>query len=142
GTVTVSDGENEVQLQVRVEVTATTRPMPTAADDSVPEAVQGKASRVSVLTNDVNPFPDTPLRVVGASVESGQGNVDFDEDSVTVIPSADFVGTMVVRYTIRDATDLGTREAEARIRLTVQGRPDQPGTPRRVQVGDSRAVIN
>lgn len=142
GTVTVSDGENKVTVPVRVKVTATTRPLPTAVDDSVAEAVQGKASTVSVLDNDVNPFPDKPLRVIGANVESGQGSVDFTEDSVTVTPAGDFVGTMVVRYTIRDVTNLPGRSAEARIRLTVQGKPDKPGTPRRVQVGDGKAVIN
>src|SRR5699024_4209503 len=49
GTVTVSDGEAEVTIPVRVEVTATTRPLPTAVDDVVAEAVQGKPSTVSVL---------------------------------------------------------------------------------------------
>lgn len=142
GTITVSDGEFEVPLEVTVEVTASTRPLPTAVDDVVPEAVQGKTSVVDVLSNDVNPFDDIPLTVVMAVIETGNGTVEFTSDRVSITPAPDFVGTMVVRYTIEDATGQGSRSAEARIRLSVLGRPDVPGTPRMVSVGDREAVID
>ncbi|MFW6597988.1 Ig-like domain-containing protein [Propionibacteriaceae bacterium Y2011] len=142
GTVTAGDGEHTVPVQVTVEVTATTRPAPQAIDDVVPDAVQGRTTTVAVLGNDVNPFPDDPLTLRNAVVETGVGEAAVDGDRVVVTPGADFVGTLVVRYTIRDVTDVPERESEGRIRLTVQGRPDQPGTPRRVQVSNRQAVIN
>lgn len=142
GTVTVSDGEFDVAMEITVEVTASTRPLPSAVDDIVPEAIQGRTTGVDVLTNDVNPFEDIPLTVVMAVIETGSGTVEFSDDQVSVTPSDDFVGTMVVRYTIEDATRQGSRSAEGRIRLSVLGRPDVPGTPRMVSVGDREAVID
>ena len=59
-----------------------------------------------------------------------------------VTPAADFFGTMVVRYTIQDATEDADREVEGRIRLTVQGVPDAPGTPTVSSVQDRTVVLS
>ncbi|MGO1971937.1 MAG: Ig-like domain-containing protein [Propionibacteriaceae bacterium] len=140
-TSTVGDGVNEVDLTIEVQVRASSRPLPQAADDSVPDAVQGRETVVPVLANDLNPFPDEPLTVVRTSLESGAGNVEVRGDSIAITPAENTVGTMVVRYVVRDATDSADRESEARVRLTVKGRPDQPGTARRGEVGNQEAVI-
>lgn len=140
GAVTVSDGKNKVQVPIVVVVGQPLRPKPGAIDDIV-TAVQGKPSTVSVLANDVNPFPGQPMTITGAVIEAGAGTFARTEDTITVTPDPNFVGTMVVRYSVQDVTALASRTSEARIRLTVHGRPDRPGTPRRVQVGDQTAVV-
>ncbi len=142
-TVEIDDGETEpIRGNVSVRVTASTRPLATANDDTVPEAFQGRETAVSVLANDFNPFPDRPLRLMSASTETGIGVPKVDGDRVLVTPDKDFFGTMVVRYRIADATNDPDREVEGRIRLTVQGRPDAPGTPSVSSVQDKTVVLS
>ncbi|KAF2415394.1 Ig-like domain-containing protein, partial [Microbacterium sp. B35-30] len=128
--VRITDGTTEpIEGTVTIRVIASTRELPTANDDVIDEAHQGKTITVPVLSNDVNPFPDKPLKVTTAVLETGQGDVDVAGDQVQVTPDAKFFGTMVVRYRVQDATGDPDREVEGRIRLTVQGKPDAPGTP-------------
>lgn len=139
----IDDGETDpVEGTVTVRVTASTRPLPTANDDVLPEADQGKTISVPVLANDFNPFPETPLKVVAASTETGDGVAEVRGDQVSVTPSARFFGTMVIRYRIQDATEDADREVEGRIRLTVQGRPDAPGVPTVSSVQDRTVVLS
>ena len=142
--VSVTDGVTDpIEGSVTVRVTASTRPLPTANDDIVPEAHQGDTATVSVLGNDFNPFPDTPLKIVAAVIETGQGAVPVvSGDRIEVTPAETFFGTMVVRYRVQDATADVDREAEGRIRLTVQGRPDAPGTPTVSSVQDRTVVLS
>lgn len=142
-TIRVSDGETDpVEGTITVRVTASTRELATANDDIVPEAHQGDTVTVPVLRNDVNPFPETPLRIVGAILETGRGAPEIAGDQVNVTPAADFFGTMVVRYRVSDATNDPEREVEGRIRLTVQGKPDAPGTPVVSSVQDRTVVLS
>ena len=68
----VTDGRSDkVSSRVTVAATASTRPLPVANDDEVPDAVQGEALPVDVLANDVNPFPETPLEIVRAVPSNG-----------------------------------------------------------------------
>ncbi|MFC8682236.1 Ig-like domain-containing protein [Microbacterium ureisolvens] len=140
----ISDGTTEpIEGVVNVRVIASTRELPTANDDVVPEAHQGKTITVPVLANDVNPFPDKPLKVTAAVVETGDGAPPvIDGDQVKVTPDAKFFGTMVVRYRVQDATGDPDREVEGRIRLTVQGKPDAPGTPAVSSVQDRTVVLS
>jgi hypothetical protein len=138
----IDDGTTEpVEGFVNVRVTASTRELPTANDDVVDEAHQGKTVTVPVLANDVNPFPDTPLEITTALVETGQGQVEVAGDEVRVTPNETFFGTMTVRYRVQDATNDPDREVEGRIRLTVQGKPDAPGTPTVSSVQDRTVVL-
>lgn len=141
--VRVSDGETEpVDGTVTVRVTASTRELATANDDTIDEAHQGDTVSVPVLRNDVNPFRDTPLEIVNVLTETGRGVAEISGDQVLVTPDADFFGTMVVRYRVQDATRDPDREVEARIRLTVQGKPDVPGTPVVSSVQDRTVVLS
>src|SRR5690606_17187714 len=140
-TVRVSDGTTEpVEGQVTVRVTASTRALATANTDTIAEADQGRTISVPVLANDVNPFPDTPLEIVSVTTETGDGTAEQDGDNVVVTPGADFVGTMVVRYTIQDATEDVDRQVDGRVVLTVQGVPDAPGAPT-VTSAQDRTVV-
>ncbi|KAF2415203.1 hypothetical protein B1729_00645 [Microbacterium sp. B35-04] len=141
--VRITDGTTEpIEGTVTIRVIASTRELPTANDDVIDEAHQGKTITVPVLSNDVNPFPDEPLKVTTAVLETGQGDVDVAGDQVQVTPDAKFFGTMVVRYRVQDATGDPDREVEGRIRLTVQGKPDAPGTPTVSSVQDRTVVLS
>jgi hypothetical protein len=141
--IDVSDGTNTpVRGNVTVNVLATTRNPPSATDDVVPQLNQGTTASVPVLANDYNPFPDKPLTITSATIETGNGSADVNGESVDVTPAADFVGTMVVRYTVQDATGEGSRQADARIRVTVQGRPDAPSTPSVTSIQDRTVVLS
>ncbi|MET0449037.1 MAG: Ig-like domain-containing protein [Aeromicrobium sp.] len=142
-TLRITDGETEpVEGSVLVQVTASNRAMPAANTDSIPEADQGKTITVPVLANDFNPFPETPLKLLSANIETGSGSASVNGDDVVVTPSADFVGTLVVRYRIQDATEDPDREATGQVVLTVQGVPGAPGTPTVTSVQDRTVVVS
>ncbi|MEI3848696.1 MULTISPECIES: Ig-like domain-containing protein [unclassified Microbacterium] len=141
--IRVDDGTTDpIEGTVAVTVSASTRPLPVANEDTVPQADQGKEISIPVLANDVNPFPETPLAVTSAIAETGSGTVRRDGDNVVVQPSEDYVGPMVVRYRIQDATKDPDREVDGRIVITVQGVPDAPSTPRVTSVQDRTAVLS
>lgn len=127
---------------VEVVLTPSLRPLPVANDDLVAEAKAGEARVIDVLSNDANPFPDEALRLVSSVVETGEGTATVSGESVRVQPLASFVGTMVVRYRIQDATGDPQRQTDGRIRLTVKAKPDKPGTPVASEVRDRTVVLN
>lgn len=142
-TIRVSDGETEpIEGTVLVNVTASTRAAATANTDTIAEANQGETITVPVLENDFNPFPETPLKLVSASLETGVGTAEPEGDQVSVTPGAEFVGTLVVRYTIEDATEDPDRHVDGRIVLTVQGVPEAPGRPQVTSVQDRTVVVS
>ncbi|WP_223627567.1 Ig-like domain-containing protein [Microbacterium sp. EST19A] len=142
-TLRVTDGETEpVEGSVLVQVTASNRAMPAANTDTIAEADQGKTVTVPVLANDFNPFPETPLKILDANVETGAGQVSVKGDDVVVTPSKEFVGTLVVRYRIQDATEDPDREATGQVVLTVQGVPEAPGAPTVTSVQDRVVVVS
>lgn len=139
----ITDGTTEaVEGTVTVRVGASTRPLPAANTDTISEADQGKSITVPVLANDYNPFPETPLKLMTAATESGSGGAAVKGDQVVVTPDPSFVGTMVVRYRIQDATKDPDREANGQIIVTVQGVPEAPGTPLVSSVQDRTVVVS
>ncbi|MGM7424906.1 Ig-like domain-containing protein, partial [Cellulosimicrobium sp. CpK407] len=97
-----------------------------ANQDTVDDAHQGKPTTIDVLANDANPFPDTPLEIVGAGVETGQGDVSYAGDDVTITPAENYVGIMVVTYRVQDATKDADRLVEGRVQVKVLGKPEAP----------------
>lgn len=141
--ITVTDGEHPpVEASATLTVVASTRPLARANDDAVDDAHQGRAETVAVLANDSNPFPETPLTLLSATVETGQGAAQVSGDDVTVTPAEDFVGAMVVRYRIQDATQDPDREVEGRVQLTVLGKPEAPTTPQVEEVRSKTVVLS
>ncbi|WP_378144741.1 Ig-like domain-containing protein [Cnuibacter sp. UC19_7] len=142
-TIQVTDGTSQPTTgTLVVNVLTSTRPLPSATDDVVPQANQGQTVNVDVLSNDFNPYPESPLTIVSSTVETGNGNSSVNGSQVAVTPAADFVGTMVVRYRIQDTTGDPNRQSEGRIRLTVQGRPDTIGTPGVTSIQDQTVVLS
>jgi len=130
-------------VTVVIRVVGSTRPLPVAQPDMVPDAAAGRTSTVPVLMNDRSYLVDNQqLKLISASVVSGSGAASVDGDQVKVTPSADMVGPMVVRYTIVDATLDGDRYVDGQIQLEVRSRPSRPGTPVAQEVGNRFAVIN
>ncbi|MEO9246699.1 Ig-like domain-containing protein [Citricoccus nitrophenolicus] len=146
GTVafSVSDGEADpVSAQIAVDIVGTSRELPRALDDSVPDARSGEPVTVQVLENDVNPFEgEGPLTVTGAQVTTGEGSAATDGTAVTVTPGADYSGRMQVSYTIQDLTDDPTREVQGNITVVVKGRPGVPGVPRIESVADQTVELS
>lgn len=129
-TVTADDGTTPpAEATISITVTASTRPLASANDDVIAQSNQGSTESVAVLDNDVNPFPETPLKVESATLETGQAQVAVRGDRVEVTSDKAFVGVVVARYRVMDATGDPDRAVEGRIRITVQGKPDAPGRP-------------
>jgi hypothetical protein len=143
-TFTVTDaGGESAPGEVIVTVSGSTKPLARLADRTFDQALAGKPVTVTVSDQtSFNPFPKTPLRIVGASAVAGPAAVTFDAASVTVTPSADFHGQVSVLYKVQDETGDPDRVVEGRIVLTVQSVPDKPSAPARVSSGDSVAVIS
>lgn len=143
-TVQASDGTSAPgEGTVTLTVVTSQRPFPVANDDVIAQANQGQTQTVDVLANDYNPFADKgPLTIVSARVDSGRGDAAVRGDRVVVTPAADFVGTMIVTYRIADATGAADRQVDGRILLTVQGKPDAPGTPTVTSIQDRTVVLS
>ncbi|WP_240930403.1 Ig-like domain-containing protein [Isoptericola sp. BMS4] len=142
---TVTDDEHPpVDGEITVEVVASTRPLARAVEDVVDDAHQGEPVSVPVLANDSNPFEDRgPLELVGDPiVDTGVGTTTVDGDQVVVTPQEDFVGTMVVRYTVQDATQDSDRNVEGRVTLNVLGAPEAPTTPQIEEVRSETVVLS
>ncbi|ALE05214.1 hypothetical protein AL755_06530 [Arthrobacter sp. ERGS1:01] len=142
--VQVSDGSNApVGADILLRATSSSRPLAVANDDVVPNAHAGRPEVVQVLKNDVNPFPDTPLKVVGTSVETGSAGITVTNtgDSVSVNTSDSYKGTVVVRYIVADKTADPDRYANGRIRITVKGRPDAPVKPVVLEEKDKAVLL-
>ncbi len=134
-------GSMEVSVDLRT--TASTRAMPRVVDRRITDGVQGRDITVDALAGARNPFPDSPLTIVEAVVETpGSGTASLSGANVVVRPGTDFVGEMVVRFGVRDATGDPDRQVEGRITVVVRGKPATPKAPRVVEVRDRTVVLS
>ncbi|HEY9498831.1 MAG TPA: Ig-like domain-containing protein [Terrimesophilobacter sp.] len=136
---------------IRLSVVASSKPLAQPASDSaiVP---RGKTTVIDVLSNDeaTNPFPDTPLTVVGAIRGLDGSSVPA---GVTIVPSANnsrlsvTVGQdtpaqdVYLQYQVADATKDPSRYVWGTIRLEIQDVPDPVTNVRVLGFGDQRVTV-
>ena len=129
--------------QVEFRVVASGRQLARVLEHEVPDGVEGGSSTVAALDGAFNPFPSTPLTLVDATVETpGAGTAAVSGTSVIVRPARGFIGSMVTRYRVQDATGDPGREVEGRITVVVRGRPSAPAAPRVAEVRDRTVVLS
>ncbi len=118
--------------RIELRVVPSTRPLAQPAAD-VAVAARGRTTTIDVLANDraTNPFPDTPLRVVGVrGLDEGlpAGVVirpSEDRSTLTVdVGSAAAPVNTTLQYQVADATGDPSRYAWGTITISVQDRPD------------------
>lgn len=110
-----------------------------AVTDTVDTEV-GRETKVNVTANDVNPFPNSPLKLL--SVESADmPNLRFDADSGEVVFIAARHGKAVLRYTIGDVTGKADRRVNGQVLVTVIDKPLAAGQPVARSIGDKFAVL-
>ncbi|WP_233549961.1 fibronectin type III domain-containing protein [Cellulomonas rhizosphaerae] len=121
---------------IDLRVIASTRAKPRVLDRTVSDGAEGQQETLNVLEGAFNPFPQSPLTVVDAVVETpNSGTAGHTGSTVSVRPDEGFIGSMVVRFRVRDVTGDPDRDAEGRITVVVRGKPATPTAP---QVGDIR----
>ncbi|PID97509.1 MAG: hypothetical protein CSA82_03695 [Actinobacteria bacterium] len=141
-TVAVDDGSGAVQALIPVTVVSSTRPLIQVSDALVNAANAGGQEVIDLTQYTINPFPDTPLRIVGAQVQVGEGTVDPQGTLLRITPAAGFHGQMTVVYRLMDATGDQDRIVEGNVRLVVRDRPAAPTNVSLAPTGPGRAMVS
>jgi large repetitive protein len=121
----VADAEGAVSLgRLEVRITERANRPPIAVPDAATIFGPATPQQFDVLANDSDP-DETPggLSVVSATRVSGDATVSLAGSVVTITPPADFLGQVLVTYTIRDG---GGLTATSNIVLTVQKPLNRP----------------
>ncbi|MFD4420386.1 Ig-like domain-containing protein [Agromyces sp. NPDC058484] len=118
--------------RVELRVVPSTRPLAQPNAD-IAAAARGRTTTIDVLENDraTNPFPATPLRVVGVrglddSLPAGV-SIEPSEDRSTLTVFVDQTAAPInttLQYQVADATDDPSRYAWGTVTISVQDRPD------------------
>ncbi|MDM7831541.1 fibronectin type III domain-containing protein [Cellulomonas edaphi] len=129
--------------KIDLRASASMRPTARVLNRSVPDGAEGQQVTLDVLEGAFNPFPGSPLTVVDAAVETpGSGTAGHTASTVSVRPDVGFIGSMVVRFRVRDVTGDPDRDAEGRITVTVRGKPATPVAPRIGAVRDRSVALS
>lgn len=128
-------------VNVSIEVVASKQPLTVTNPDNLDEAAAGVPTPIPVTLNDISFLSDKTLKVVGARILSGNGTITYDDQSVTVTPQADEVGTLTASYSVMDATGDPDRVVDGTIRMTVSARPSAPTPPFGGVAGDGQITF-
>lgn len=131
-----------VKGSVTATVVSSLKPRAQAVTDGL-HAVRNVVTVVNPLANDVNPFPDTPLKIVDARLENPASGASLSNTSstITVTPGPSFIGDVSVVYTVQDATGDATRNVTGRVIVTVWDVPDRMAAPSVSGFGDGTVTI-
>ena len=125
--VSVTDEQgNTVNASIPVEIVSTTKPRIQVPPYSV-NAKVGDTVIVDVASRATNPFPDTPISLVGTAVSLGNADIASSGTSVMVTPRS--TGTISVGFQVNDKLGDPSRVVQGTITVTVT---DKPGAPTNV----------
>lgn len=125
--VSVTDEQgNTVNASIPVEIVSTTKPRIQVPPYTV-NAKVGDTVIVDVASRATNPFPDTPISLVGTAVSLGNADIASSGTSVMVTPRA--TGTISVGFQVNDKLGDPSRVVQGTITVTVT---DKPGAPMNV----------
>ena len=125
--VSVTDEQgNTVNASIPVEIVSTTKPRIQVPPYTV-NAKVGDTVIVDVASRATNPFPDTPISLVGTTVSLGNADIASSGTSVMVTPRA--TGTISVGFQVNDKLGDPSRVVQGTITVTVT---DKPGAPTNV----------
>ena len=137
--VSVTDEQgNTVNASIPVEIVTTTKPRIQVPPYPV-NAKVGETVIVDVASRATNPFPDTPISLVGAAVSLGDADIASSGTSVMVTPRS--AGTISVGYQVNDKLGDPSRVVQGTITVTVTGKPDAPTNVQAEAVGTSAARV-
>ena len=122
--VTVTDEQgNTVNASIPVEIVSTTKPRIQVPPYSV-NAKVGDTVIVDVASRATNPFPDTPISLVGTAVSLGNADIASSGTAVMVTPRS--TGTISVGFQVNDKLKDPSRVVQGTITVVVTGRPEAP----------------
>jgi len=125
--VSVTDEQgNTVNASIPVEIVSTTKPRIQVPPYSV-NAKVGDTVIVDVASRATNPFPDTPISLIGAAVSLGNADIASSGTAVMVTPRS--TGTISVGFQVNDKLGDPSRVVQGTITVTVT---DKPGAPMNV----------
>ncbi|MET1016715.1 MAG: Ig-like domain-containing protein, partial [Leifsonia flava] len=114
---------------VHVRVVSSSKPLPSTVDDRYDDGRKSTPVTMNVLANDFNPFPDQPLTIIDATVNSGAAAVRISGPNLIITPGPDKSQQISVIYKVEDATKDQSRHAQGRADVIVTDVPDQPPAP-------------
>lgn len=141
GAVTVSvtdDKSDPVTFSVGIRVVQSSRPQPTCTQAVIDKADVGTTVSRNVLEDCFNPFPDTALKLSGATTESRFGSVTSTGDTIEFTAAKGFVGNGLVRYKVLDRAD---RVADGSITVVIRDVPGKPSPPTVLEVASRRVLL-
>ena len=125
--VSVTDEQgNTVNASIPVEIVSTTKPRIQVPPYSM-NAKVGDTVIVDVASRATNPFPDTPISLVGTAVSLGNADIASSGTAVMVTPRS--TGTISVGFQVNDKLGDPSRVVQGTITVTVT---DKPGAPTNV----------
>ena len=134
--VTIAYKDGTVKGGLTFRVVKTTRPLASIPSRTV-RAKAGQSLNVDVLDGAMNPFPDTPLRVVGVVTDdTSKLTASHSGDGQVTIKTDRDIGasTNIVLVTVEDGTRDKDRRVSASITVSIVDRPQAPkmlaGSPR------------
>lgn len=125
--IAIDYGHGEVNAGITVRVVASLRPLARVSGTTT-KLNAGETVTVPVLQGAYNPFPDEPLKIVDATMESGSTlTLATSGDSLSVTAPQDTSAQSArVVVTVEDATGSAARHVTATFTFTIAAVPDAP----------------
>ncbi|KQV07663.1 Ig-like domain-containing protein [Leifsonia sp. Root112D2] len=150
-TFTVNYKNFSIPGSVTVKVVSSERPM--ASQKNAPQTRELQRGTAGGVTLDnavgtdywINPFPETPLVIMDATLVSAPTGVTVSHtaSSISVLAStAAKAGTVTVQYHVQDGTKDPQRVQIGQFAVTIHDVPDQQGAPTATADGDGAAKVS